>query len=179
MAKNKKKTESKSLTQELFNSKSKIITAGIIAAAVLIIIVVLIVREGSYGKLIIDNNTDIDIEYVKTSFVNSEDIIDEGMQTGAIPAGEKLTSAMEPVNLELTESNLEVAFKLAGHDEMFTDVGFFNQKFYGNIKISFNKTDDPDIITIKIKAANGLFQTSSVYCNEEYEIDLKNSMILD
>lgn len=180
MAKNKNnKTESKSLINSLFDSKAKIITASIIAAAIILVIIFLIIRESSYGKLIIANNTDIDIEYVKTSFVNEEGIVDNGLQTGKIAAGNKLKSALEPVDLEYTESNLEVAFKLAGQDEMFTDVGYFNQRFYGNVKISFNKTDDPDIITIKIKAANGLFQSSSVNCNEEYDIDLKEGIILD
>jgi len=178
MANKKNKTKT-TLLGSLFNSKAKIATASIIAAAIILIIVILIIREGSYGKLIIDNNSGIDLEYVKTSFVNEDSLVDSGMQTGKIAAGEKLTSAMEPIDLEGTESNLEVAFKLAGYDEMFTDVGFFNQRFYGNIKISFSKTDDPDIIKIKIKASNGLFQSSSVNCNVEYEIDLEEGIILD
>lgn len=179
MSKKDKKNEPKSLISTWFDTKAKMITVSAIAAAVILLIVFLMIREGSYGNLIISNNTGIDIEYVKASFVNGDGIVDNGLQTGAIAAGKKLRSALEPVNLENTESNLEVAFKLAGHDELFTDVGYFNQRFYGNIKISFRKTDDPDIITIKIKAGNGLLQSKSIFCNEEYEIDLKEGIILD
>lgn len=176
MAKKQVKAKSRNI---FLNSKPKIITAGIIAVALLLVVIFLIIREGSYGKLIIKNNTDLNLEYVKTSFVNEDGIVDNGLQTGKVAAGDKLTSDLEPVDLENTESNLELAFKLSGYDEMFTDVGYFNQKFIGNIKVTFNKTDDPDIIIIKIKAANGLFQTKNIYCDEEYEIDLKEGIILD
>jgi hypothetical protein len=179
MAKNNKKAKAPNLLSEIFNTKAKIITTCIIGAVVILGAIFLIIQENSYGRLIIKNNTDIDLEFVKTSFVGDEGTVDNGLQTGKIKAGTKLTSVLEPAYLEYTEANLEVAFKLAGYDEMFTDVGYFNQRFTGNINISFNKTKDPDIITIKIKAANGLFQSSTVNCNEEYEIDLKKGIILD
>lgn len=176
-AKNKKAKAN--LFSEIFNTKAKIIITCIIAAVVILAAIFLIVQEGSYGKLTVKNNTGLDLEFLKTSFVGDEGTVDKGLQTGRIAAGEKLTVALEPAELEFTESNLEIAFKLAGLDEMFTDVGYFNQRFTGNINISFNKTKDPDIITIKIKAANGLFQSSTVNCDEEFEIDLKMGIILD
>lgn len=179
MANNKDKAKSNNLVSGFINTKAKLIGVSIIGAVIILVTIFLIIREGSYGKLIINNKSGIDIEYIKTSFVNDEGTVDNGLQTGKVSAGKTLTSAMEPVDLELTESNLEVAFKLAGYDEMFTDVGYFNQNFTGNIRISFNKTEDPNIIRIKIKAGNGLFQTSTINCDEEYDIDLNENIILD
>lgn len=180
MANNSKnKEQSKSVISNFFNSKTKLITASVIGAAILLVIIILMIQEGRYGKFVIKNNTDLDIEYINACFVNDEYILTDNIQTQKISAKSKVTYELTPVDLEGTQSNLELAFKLAGHDEMFTDVGFFNQRFTGNIKVSFNKTSDPNIITIKIKAANGLFQSRNVYCDEEYEIDLAEGIILD
>jgi hypothetical protein len=179
MANKKDKAKTNNLISSFFNTKAKLIGVSIVAAVIILITIYLIIQESSYGKLIINNKSGIDIEYIKTSFVNNEGTVDNGLQTGKVTSGKTLTSAMEPVNLELTESNLEVVFKLAGYDEMFTDVGYFNQDFTGNIRISFNKTKDPNIIKIKIKAGNGFFQTKTIYCDEEYDINLSENIIMD
>jgi hypothetical protein len=111
--------------------------------------------------------------------VNGEEIVDKGLQTGSISANHTLTSAMEPVNLAFTKSNLEIRFQFENYNQMLADYGFFNENFNGNITITFNKTKDPNIITIKVKAGNGIFQTKSLNCNVKYDINLSEGLIMD
>ena len=62
---------------------------------------------------------------------------------------------------------------------MFTDVGYFIDNFDGNVTISFLPTEDPNLVTFKVKASNGIFQTKTVDCDEEYTINLSESKIYE
>lgn len=170
---------SKSLTRQFFNSKARIIGASAIAAVIIIIIAVFMIIEGSYGKWSIKNKTELKLDYVNTEFVNPEGYVADGIETESIAAGKTYTTDLEKTNLLYTESNIEVRFKFENSEEMFTDVGYFIDNFDGNVTISFQPTDDPNLITLKVKASNGIFQTKTVDCNEEYTINLSESKIYE
>jgi hypothetical protein len=175
----KNKKEEKKLSSSFFDTKGKIIGICIAAAVIVIVAIAVMLVESGYGKLNIQNKTDLKLKYVKTSFVNSEGTVYDGVQTESIGSDKTLSTDLETVNLLYSESNLEVRFKFENHDDMMTDVGYFNAKFSGDIKITFERTDDPNKIRLKIKANNGVFRTREVDCNEEFTIDLTEGKILE
>lgn len=175
--KNKKTT--KSLTSSFFDSKQKIIGAGVIAAVVIILVAVFMIIESGYGNWIIKNKTDLNLEYVKTSFINAEGNVEDGIDSGKVNAQSTYKSELDQADLKYTESNMEVRFKFENSEEMFTDVGYFVDNFDGNVTISFEKTDDPNLITLKIKAKNGIFQTKTVDCDAELTINLSEGKIYE
>lgn len=175
----KENKSSKSLTRQFFNSKARIIGASVVAAVIILLIALFMIIEGSYGKWIIKNKTDLKLEYVTTEFVNPEGYVADGIDTENIAAGKTYTTNLEETNLFFTESNLEVRFKFENSEEMFTDVGYFMNNFDGNVTISFIPTEDPNLITLKVKASNGIFQTRTVDCDEEYTINLSENRIYE
>jgi len=177
--KNKKATKNVKVTINLLDTKAKKITAIVIAAVVFVLVVILLIIESNYGKLIVKNKTDINLEYVKTSFVNTDAMVTEGVKTPSISANKTYREALKPAKLARTESNLEVRFKFENSKELFTDVGFFNIDFKGNIVISFLPTKDPNLVKFKIKAGNGFFQSVTADCNEVFTIDLSKGVILE
>ncbi len=173
-----KKTESvKEFKSHFFDTKEKVI--GICAAAVIILglVIALMVVESGYGKLVVKNDTDIDLEFMELSFVNEEAVISEGIETGAVKANSTFTDEMEEVNLVYVNAQLEVRFNFAGHEELLTDVGTFSDNFDGNIKVTFTETDDSNVVAMKIKASNGIFSTRTVDCDEEFRINLAEGKI--
>ncbi|HWT75532.1 MAG TPA: hypothetical protein VN258_12570 [Mobilitalea sp.] len=173
------KSSSKSLTSSFFDSKQKIIGVSIIATIVVLFVAVFMIVESSYGNWIVKNKTALKLEYVKTSFVNADSTVKDGIDTGSIATKTTFKKPLEQVNLKLTESNLEVRFQFENSKEMFTDVGFFNDNFKGNINITFEKTDDPNLVKMKIKAGNGIFQSKTVDCNEEFTINISEGKIYE
>lgn len=177
--KSKEEEKEKKLSSYFFDTKGKIIGVCLTAAIIVLITIALMIVESGYGKLIVKNKSDLKLEYVKTSFVNMNGTVASGLKTGSIDAEKNLTADIEEANLLGTDSNLEVRFKFENRDEMFTDAGKFNANFNGDIKITFEKTDDPNKIKLKIKASNGIFSTKSIDCNESFTIDLKEGQILE
>lgn len=175
----KKEKSTKTISGSLFSSKKNIVIACVIAVIVIVLVAISMIIESSYGKFIVNNETDMNLEYVKTSFINAEQTIDNGLQTGSIEANDTLTTDIEPVSLLYTESNLEVRFKFENKEVLFTDAGLFNSNFNGNIKIDFIPTKDPNLVTLKIQAKNGFFKSKTINCNEEYTIDLSAGKILE
>lgn len=163
--------------ERFFDSKENIIKVCAAAAVVVLLVVVLMIVESGYGKIVIKNKTNLKLEYVKTSYVGPESVTAEGIETSVIEVNKTFSQKLEPVNLSYTSSNLEIHFKFENQEELFTDVGFFNDKFDGNVTISFENTDDPNLITMKVKAKNGIFKTRSIDCDEEYTIDLSEGGI--
>lgn len=175
----KETKSSKSLTKQFFNSKQRIIGGVVIAAVVILLIALLMIIESSYGNWIIKNKTDQKLEYVETLFVNAEAKVADGIKVENIAANKNYKTDLEKTNLLFSGSNLEVRFKFENSEEMFTDIGYFMDNFNGNVVISFIPTDDPNLITLKVKASNGLFQTNTVDCDEEYTINLSENKIYE
>ncbi|HWT73298.1 MAG TPA: hypothetical protein VN258_01045, partial [Mobilitalea sp.] len=128
------------------------------------------------NKLVIKNNTNLKLEYVKTNFINADDSINNSKTANNIDSHKTSTLTQKTIDLTGTNANLEVRFKFEGKDELFTDAGIFNDKLNGNVKITFTQKDD-NTINLTVKASNGLLTSNSIDCNEHYTINLKNGVI--
>lgn len=177
----KKSKKEKSLFGSLFDTRAKMIRGCVIGAVLIIaIIALMIVEDNSRGKMVVKNNTDFKLEYVKTSFVDEEGPITSEVLLNDIEAGKKAVKKIEPAKLWNADANLEVRFKLEGNsNEFLTDVGLFNDNFDGKITISLSKTKDPNLLKLKIKAKSGFFSSRLIRCNEEALVDLGQGLILD
>lgn len=175
----KKEKNEKTIANSIFSSRKNIVIACVIAVVVIVLVAILMIVESGYGKLVIKNKTNLKLDYVKTSFVSSEGTEDNGFQTGSIGAKDSLTTQINQINLLYTNSNLEVRFKFENKDVLFTDAGLFNSNFKGNIVVTFLPTKDSNLVTLKIQAKNGFFQTKTIDCNEQYTIDLSAGKILE
>jgi hypothetical protein len=177
--KKQQKEDVKKFKSHFFNTKEKVIGVCAAGAIILALVIALMFVESSYGKLIVKNNSDINLENVSYVFVNSEDVLTESIETGAISAGTTYKSDLQKANLRYSEANLEVHFTFEGHDELFTDVGYFVDDLNGNINITFSKTDDPNQIKLHIKASNGIFSTKTVDCDEIFTVNLSDGKIYE
>ncbi len=176
----KNKKASKSLSKSFFNSRGRIIGTCVVAAVIFVLVIVLMIVESSFGRWTIKNNTDYDLNFMKVSFsgVTFFDGLDTaGIETETIEANSKFTKKLETLNLFNTASNMNLNFKLENTEEINTTAGFFNSNFDGNITITFEPTEDPNLLTMKIKASNGIFKSTAVDCNEEYTIDISESAV--
>ena len=163
-----------------FDSKTNVAFVGIAAIIILVLSAVFMFVESGYDKFQINNNTDLKLEYVKTSYVYEQGPLTDEVTTESIAANSSYTDAAKEINLTGTEANLEIRFKFENGEELLADSGIFNGKFNGNVRIKFDKTDDPNIIKMTVKAHNGLFgNTKEIYCDESYNIDLSENMMLD
>jgi hypothetical protein len=176
---NKNKQEETKVVSGFFDTKEKIIAAVAVLAVVLIIVFAVMLVESGYGNLIVKNKTNLKLEYVKTYFINEEGMVGGELQAENVAAKKTSTINMPEANLTNTNSNLEVKFKFENNQELFTDVGTFNSRFNGDLKITFEKTDDPNKLKLIIKASKGVFQTKTVDCNEEFTVDLKQGQIIE
>ena len=165
--------------KSFFDSKVNIMIVGIVVAIILILSTIFMVIESGYGKFKVNNNTDLKLEYVKAYFVYKDGPINEGYTTDSLDAGKSYTVKNETINLTGVAANLEIKFKFENNDELLTDAGIFNGKLEGNIKIDFEKTDDPNIIIMKVKASNGIFKTKLINCDEKYKVDLSEGIVLE
>lgn len=172
-----KKENGKGFGSHFFDTKEKII--GVCAAGIVLlgIIIVLLFVESSYDKLVIKNNTDIDLENLSMSFVNEEDTLTTPIVTGEVKANSTFTKQLDDFKLIFSNANLELRFNFDGHDNLLTDVGTFIDNFNGKISVTFTKTDDPNVIGMKVKASNGIFQTNTIDCNEEFTINISEGKI--
>jgi hypothetical protein len=167
-----KKNDKKELKPKFFDSKSNIIKVSIAAAVILIMIAILMFTESRKGQFVVKNHTDLNLEYVSTRFVDTNGAISDTVKTENIKAKKTGTATIEPVDLWNYDANCEVRIKFEGHDELLIDTGSFNDKFEGNIKVDLEKTGDPNLIKLKIKAGNGLLSTKLINCNETFTINL-------
>lgn len=136
--------------------------------------------ESGYDKYQIDNNTDLKLDYVTSQFVYEQGSLTEEVKTENIEANNSYTEAAKVINLTGYEANLEIRFKFENGEELLTDSGIFNGKFSGNVRIKFDKTDDPNVVKMTVKAKNGIFgNTRQIECDETYTIDVSQSMLLD
>ena len=163
------------------DTKEKVIAACITGAVILLVVFVLMLLENNKGKLIINNNTDYNLDYVNSYFVMSyEDATEISLKDiDGINANKKSITKFGEVDLRYTESNLEIVFQFENHEELFVDSGIFNDILKGNVNITFDQTKDPDIIKMKVKAKNGILPSKTIICNDEYMINLKDNEIME
>lgn len=177
--KKKQKENKQEFKSHIFDTKEKVIGLCVATAIILCLVVALMLVESRYGKFIVKNNTDINLENLSYSFVGPEDVITEVTETGAVTANTKFTGDMTKANLRYREAALEIRFKMEGYEEMFTDVGYFMDNFDGNLKITFSKTDDPNLVKFNIKASNGIFSTKTVDCDASFTINLSEGKLYE
>ncbi len=163
-----------------FDSKTNVAFVGIAAIIILVLSAVFMFVESGYDKYQIDNNTDLKLDYVTSQFVYEQGSLTEELKTENIEAKNSYTEAAKVINLTGFEANLEIRFKFENGEELLTDSGIFNGKFSGNVRIKFDKTDDPNVVKMTVKAKNGIFgNTRQIECDETYTIDVSQSMLLD
>lgn len=167
------------LSSSFLNTKKKIIIACAILAVAIILVAVLMTLENNKGQLTIKNKTDLKLEYVKAYYVYSEGKVNDGIEAKDLEAKGTVKFDMEPINFIYAEANLEVVFKFENYDELFVDAGYFHDNFTGNTSITFEKTADPEIINLKVKASNGILSNRNIKCNEKYTINLSEGSIPD
>ncbi len=149
-----------------------------LAGIALLLAVILILIESRSSKIIIRNDSDIKLEYVKAYYVDMEgSVSDDKMLFENLEGGDFAELALEKINLSYHEANLEVRFKLDGQDEMFVDAGYFNEIFKGRINIDFKETDEDGKLLLKIKATNGVLPSPLTRCNEEHIINLSEGYV--
>lgn len=161
-----------------FESKKKMTIAGVSAAVVLIIIVVLLLVESTDEKIVVNNRTDLKLEYVKAYFVGPEDVYNDGINVTDLGAGEKEVIPQEPINLLNAEANLEVRFKFEGSEEMFVDAGYYNDNFAGKITIDFSKNKEGKVI-LKVKAKPGVLNSPNIIADDRFTVNLETGEIED
>ncbi len=165
--------------KKLFDTKGKVITAIAAAVIVLVLVAVLMYIETGYGKVTVKNKSDLKLEYVNTQFVYTEGELLKGIEAKDINAHKTFTANMDPIDLLGYEANYEIRFKFENHEELLVDAGIFNDNFDGNIKIEFKKTDDPNLLKMKVKASNGILPSKLIDCNETYTINLSEGKVLE
>lgn len=166
----------------IFNTRKKVIIGCVIAAACMLLVIGLMYAESQKGKLIIKNHTDLNLESVKANFVYTEGFVNEGNTIKNIQAGKTCIKALNPSSIDLrnySNANYQVEFQFKNHKKLLVDCGTFNALFNGNVRVTFKKTDDPNLITVTVKASNGLLPQRTIDCNETQKISLSKDKLVD
>lgn len=168
--------DKKTKKESFFFSKKGFITMGISAAVLIIIFALMLIESTGKNKIVIKNNTDLKLEYVKLTFVNTEGALMEPLAFKNIASNKTGVYAGKDYYLTNLDANMEVRFKFENYDEIFTDAGIFNGILKGKIALSFDQKDS-DTVNVKIKASNGLFADKNIDCNETYTAHLKEGLL--
>lgn len=153
--------------------RTKILISAV-AGVLVILAVILMFIENDQNQMIIRNNSDLKLEYIKAYFVDEEGPVNDSIEINGLEPGKKIENAMERVNLYAKAANLELRFKFAGYDDkLLVDSGIFNDVFDGKITINFTQKND-DLIQLTVKASNGLLPSTLIRCDEVYDIELKD-----
>lgn len=174
-AKKRKKNQEKIF----FNTRHRVVMTAGISAAIFLLVAILMYVESRDGRLIINNNTDLNLEYVKGKFVTSGGDLSNDTEIKEIKANSTGKKSIDPENLYNTNANYQISFKFEGHDALLIDAGNFNDTFEGSIRLSLTKTNDPNLIKAKITAENGLMPSKLIDCNETYTIDLQKGQVIE
>lgn len=164
--------------ETFFESKKKMTIAGVAVLAVLLIISILIYMESTDNKIVIRNNSNLKLEYVKAFYVGPEEAYNEGIQATELMPGKTESFPQETMNFLGAEANLEVRFKFEGYEELFVDAGYFNDIFSGRATINFTHLEDGKI-KLAVKAKNGVITSNMIVCDEDYTINLAEGYIED
>lgn len=175
-----KKKAKKMPKKTFFDTKEKKIGAGVAAALIIILIAVLMFIETvNQGNLYVKNDTEMKLEYVKTKYISGEYDLTQYITTKSISANKDLSMKTEPVDFTQYKANYNIVFKFEGHEELTIDAGDFSNKFSGDMKIVFDKTDDDKILKMTVKAKTGLLASKLIQCDEEYTVDLARGVVYD
>ncbi len=156
-----------------FDTKGKMIGAIITASVIFIIIVVLMISESILGgKLIIDNKTDLNLEYVNTKYVIDNDDLTDFITYDGIKANHTFTTSIDPINLSSFHAYCKIAFKFENYNEMYVEAGLFSTKFTGDMNITFAKSEDANKLIMTVTADNGFIPSRLIQCDDEFTIDL-------
>ncbi len=159
----------------LDNGKRNLLFGGI--GVIILIILAIIIIENQSGRLKINNDTDLKLEYVKTYFVSSEESLQEPILFENVESDAKLVTPLEKMYLYGREANLEIRFKFENYeDEYVVDSGYFNDIFKGRINITFTKVED-GIVRLKVKAANGILPSKRIICDEVTDVYYKEGRL--
>lgn len=170
-----RRVKTKNKDQNFFNTRT--IVVGIIAILAIILTIVLIVLESTDEKIVIKNNTELKLEYVRSYFVDAEGPMNDGMKIENLEPGKSTSNPNININLAGTESNFEVRFKFENYDEIFVDAGYFNEYFSGKLAVSFEKTEDSNVIKLHVKASSGLLKSRLTDCNETSIVHLSEGFV--
>lgn len=162
-----------------YKTKGKVVLTAIVTIVILVFVAMFMYIESKDGQLIIKNNTDLNLKDIKTNYVYSEGPLTNEIKIESVKANKTFKMTMEPVNLRGYKANYQIRFKFDKYDEFLVDAGIFNDTFEGNMNITFTKTDDPNLIQMKIKASNGLLPSKFIDCNEEYTLNLKEGKVIE
>ena len=152
--------------------------AAVIVAVFLIIAGIIFYIELSDNKIVIKNNTDIKLDYVKAYYIGPDIQYNDGIHETDIAAGKSISIDQEPIYLLGAEANLEIRFKFENHEELFVDAGIFNDNFEGKVSISFTSADDGKI-KLNVKAKSGVVNSSGINCDDTFTINLSENLIED
>lgn len=178
MRKIRAKQEKAVKPEAFFESKNNIMITGAIVVVILLIIGVLLYIENTDSKIVINNKTDLKVEYLKAYYVGPEEAYTEEINITDLTAGKKESLPQETINLYGAEANLEIRFKIEGYDEMLVDAGYFNDVFSGKISINFVPVEDGKI-KLTVKAKPGIFGSKRIVCDDYYTINLAEGYIED
>lgn len=154
-----------------------ILSVGV--GVLVILVIILIIIESTGGKMIIRNQSDEQLEYIKAFFVDAEGPVSYPIEITDLEPGGVSDNAMERINLLGREANLELRFKFTGYDEeLFVDSGYFNDVFKGKVSISFTQESD-DLIRLAVKASSGVLRSNLVSCDEVHDVYYKEGFIAE
>jgi hypothetical protein len=151
-----------------------------IFAAIVVILVILsgavIYIEDTDSKIVIKNNTDLKLEYVKASYTGPDMQFYDGIKKKNIAAGKTATVNQDPINLFNAEASMEIRFKFENHEVMYVDAGLFNDNFSGKVTITFNETKDGKV-KLNVKAKSGVINSSRINCDDTFTINLNENHV--
>lgn len=170
------KKEDKKPKKVFLDTKAKRITA--ISGAIIILLVIAVfmyIDSSKKCQLIVNNETDLNLEYVKAKYITTDYDLTNEVTMEKLSANKK--NAIDAIPFEYLgyDAVYEITFKFENKAELFVDAGSFSNNFDGPIKVDFKKTDNPDILNMTIKANGGLLMRKTVYCNDNFTVDLKES----
>lgn len=168
----KKIKKAEAVKKEPMTLKNKILLFSAIGV-VAVVMVVLMIIESISGRIKVTNHSDLKLEELKAYFVDAEGMLDTPYEYTNVEPDSSQKQETKEINLLGREANLEIRFKFEGYEHKYlVDAGIFNEKFDGNVNISFDQVEDGTIL-MKVKATNGLLSSRMITCDEEYEVYYK------
>ena len=152
--------------------KKLILIGGVIAGFFLIAFLLMVFESVEKNRLVIENNTSKNLEYVKLNFESYDtDYVDKVFFESSLDANKTIKEKTSTKDLYGTEARLIVTFKFEGEEEKSIDNGWFNFNYSGKTMIEFNEVSD-DVITLDVNIKEGLFGISNYNeCYEHWEYD--------
>lgn len=175
MGKGSKKTMPSGKSQVEKKLPVRLIVAS--AVVLVLIFVVMAIEAVNTERLIIINNTAADIEWIHLYFESMNDDDDyhdilSGTDELSIAAGQRYKGSFTAQSgFSSYRGVLIIEVKFAGMDAAGIYAGAFTRAFNGKIRLEFSDMEDGSNILVKIKAGDGIFQsTKFTGCDETQEL---------